>query len=60
MVSSDKVIKVEVTEPEFNILKEIVRKEVNKVYKEKLELENKYKDYSIVYNKLLIEESKQQ
>ena len=60
MVSSDKVIKVEFTEPEFNILKEIVRKEVNKVYKEKLELENKYKDYSIVYNKLLIEESKQQ
>lgn len=60
MVSSDKVIKVEFTEPEFNILKEIVRKEVNKVYKEKLELEDKYKDYSIVYNKLLIEESKQQ
>lgn len=60
MVSSDKVIKVEFTEPEFNILKEIVHKEVNKVYKEKLELENKYKDYSIVYNKLLIEESKQQ
>lgn len=60
MVSSDKVIKVEFTETEFNILKEIVHKEVNKVYKEKLELENKYKDYSIVYNKLLIEESKQQ
>ena len=60
MVSSDKVIKVEFTETEFNILKEIVHKEVNKVYKEKLELEDKYKDYSIVYNKLLIEESKQQ